>query len=240
MSNTKKIIPALTGYRAVAAWMIFIYHFFPFKNLNNTYPKFISNIVWEFHIGVDMFFVLSGFLITYRYFSQEKIEYKDYMVNRFARIYPMYFLLTLAVFLVSYIKSGHWNFEKTLEFIVSITMTKALFSEFFLSGISQGWTLTLEEIFYITAPLYFILLKKSKYFLIIIPLIVFLICSYISGLLNFEGNIYGLLQNNIYSYIIEFFVGIFTGLIVLNNKIKFKGFYTCFGIFFICIYLFIY
>lgn len=230
-------IPALTGYRAIAAWIIFVYHFFPFKNVDHKYPKFLANTIWEFHIGVDMFFVLSGFLITYRYFFQEKISFKEYMVNRFARIYPMYFIMTLLVFVIMYINIDVWTVYNTLEAFVSFTMTKALFKEFFLSGVSQGWTLTLEEIFYLFAPFYFILIKRSRYFLVIIPFVVFFLFSFIKSHLNVEGNIYGFLQKNIYSYIIEFFVGIGVAILVLKDKIKRKGFYTYFGIIFFTLFL---
>lgn len=37
ISQTKHFFPALTGSRAIATWMIFIYHFFPFKNINHSY-----------------------------------------------------------------------------------------------------------------------------------------------------------------------------------------------------------
>ena len=90
--NNKIFFPALTGYRAIAAWMVFVYHFFPFKNPN--IPDFVKDIAGQLHMGVDMFFVLSGFLITYRYFDENPINFKKYMVNRIARIYPMYFLFT--------------------------------------------------------------------------------------------------------------------------------------------------
>jgi peptidoglycan/LPS O-acetylase OafA/YrhL len=52
-SINKTFFPALTGYRAIAAWIIFIYHFFPFNNPK--IPDFIKNVIGEFHIGVDMF-----------------------------------------------------------------------------------------------------------------------------------------------------------------------------------------
>lgn len=146
--NTKQFFPTLTGFRAVAAWIIFIYHFFPFKNINHPYPKWIADFVWEFHIGVDIFFVLSGFLTTYRYFDNQPIHFKKYMVNRIARIYPIYFLLTFTVFLVGFSSTGVWNWEKTIEAILSFTVTKALFSDYIFAKIPQDWTLTLEEIFY--------------------------------------------------------------------------------------------
>ncbi|HEY4539882.1 MAG TPA: acyltransferase [Faecalibacter sp.] len=237
MSNAKNFIPALTGYRAIAAWIIFIYHFFPFKNVNHTYPEFISNIIYEFHIGVDMFFVLSGFLITYRYYNLDKIDFKEYMVNRFARIYPMYFIITLAVFAVAFFKDGEWSQINTLEFIFSITLTKALFSEFHFAGIAQGWTLTLEEIFYLFAPFYFILIKKSKYYLIGIPILIYIVFYNLSAMVDADWNIYGFLQKPIYSYIVEFFVGIGIAILILNNKITKTKYFTFFGISFMILYV---
>ncbi|MDY3537914.1 acyltransferase [Riemerella anatipestifer] len=232
MNNNKLFFPALTGYRAIAAWMIFIYHFFPFKNPNHSYPQWIASVIWEFHIGVDMFFVLSGFLITYRYFNENPIDFKKYMVNRFARIYPMYFLITIGVFISGYFTSGVWNQEKTVEAILSFTMTKALFKDYFLGGISQGWTLTLEEMFYITAPFYFILIRKKKIWLYLLPIFIFGFGLGMKEIFSNFSNLGGFLQKNIAVYIVEFFIGIGLALFVnkkgggakvFNNKVTYVG-----------------
>lgn len=232
----KHFFPALTGYRAIAAWMIFVYHFTPFGNPK--YPQFIKQIIWEFHIGVDMFFVLSGFLITYRYFKDYPIHFKKYMVNRVARIYPMYFLLTIVVFTVGYFQNQSWDSVKSYEFLTSITMSKALFKDFFLSGIPQGWTLTLEEMFYFTAPLYFILIRKWKGWLFTLPLVLFAGFAALKLLSNVPENTYGFLQTHIHAYIIEFFAGIGLGYLVLkkncSTSIKWT---TWFGLGVITIYL---
>lgn len=235
--NTKRFFPALTGYRAIAAWMIFVYHFMPFKN--PALPKLIKQVTWEFHIGVDMFFVLSGFLITYRYFNDYPIHFKKYMVNRVARIYPMYFLLTIAVFAVWYFQNQSWNSVKTYEFITSITMSKALFKAFILEGIPQGWTLTLEEMFYFTAPLYFILIRKWKGWLFTLPLIIFGIFAGLKVLSNVPENTYGFLQTHIHAYIIEFFAGIGLGYLMLKKKFSTSiKWTTWFGLGVIAFYLF--
>lgn len=187
---------------------------------------------------MDMFFVLSGFLITYRYFNDYPIHFKKYMVNRIARIYPMYFLLTLAVFVVWYIQNLSWNSFKTYEFLTSITMSKALFKDFYLAGIPQGWTLTLEEMFYITAPLYFILIRKWKGWLFTLPLLIFGIFAGLKMLFNIPDNTYGFLQTNIHAYIIEFFAGIGLAYLMLRSKktFSFNG-ATWFGLVIIAAYL---
>ena len=221
MSTTaKSFLPALTGYRAIAAWMIFIYHFLPFKNPK--FPNILRYIGWKFHIGVEFFFVLIGFLITYRYFNQKPINFKKYMVNRIARIYPMYFFLTLAVFIIYYIETGIWSNNKTIEAILLLTMTKALFSKYIFAGIPQGWTLTLEEMFYFTAPLFFLFIRKSYWYIIITPIIIFLLGYFLQDLTNFPTNKSGFLQTKYYTHIVEFFSGIGLGYIYLKNKSKIK------------------
>lgn len=237
INNNKNFIPALTGYRAIAAWIIFIYHFFPFAK--TTIPDIIRNVVSQFHFGVDLFFVLSGFLITYRYYNQSKIDFKQYMVNRFARIYPMYFLLTVLVFLVGFIKTNTWTLEQTKELIFSVTMTKAFFSEYFLVGVPQGWTLTLEEMFYLTAPIYFLFIKKNMKWLFILPVLIFVLGFILKNITAISINEIGFLQTGIHVFIFEFFAGISLAVLILHKKIEFKYYWvTYFGLGIIMIYLF--
>ena len=91
--------PALTGVRAIAAYMVFIHHNDIFKE--NIFGKLIHDFFTEFHVGVTIFFVLSGFLICNRYFEDENFNFKNYFVKRLARIYPMYFILTTITFIIS-------------------------------------------------------------------------------------------------------------------------------------------
>ena len=236
MQQEKQFFPALTGYRAIAAWMIFVYHFMPFES--GRYNAFVKKIIYEFHIGVTLFFVLSGFLITYRYYHQNPINIKKYLINRFARIYPMYFLLTAGVFFLWYLQNDRWSIQKTIEMILSFSMTKALFSKYFLAGIPQGWTLTLEEMFYFSAPLFFLLIRKNKMFFFIIPILIFLLGTFIKIVFSETNNVWGVMQVNISLNIFEFFSGIALAFIVMKSKVNSKnGFYTYWGVFFLAFYL---
>ena len=88
--------PALTGIRALAAFMVFIHHYNPFNVAS--FGNYTHDFFNEFHIGVTIFFVLSGFLICNRYFDDPNFNFKSYLTKRFARIYPMYFILTTLTF----------------------------------------------------------------------------------------------------------------------------------------------
>lgn len=237
-TQSKAIIPSLTGFRAIAAWMIFVLHFFPFNN--PVFPTWLKTFIKEWHIGVDMFFVLSGFLIAHRYFDQHPINFKKYMVNRFSRIYPMYFLITVGVFIDFIIRNQTWNTEKTIEAILSFTMTKSLFYKYRLSaGISQGWTLTLEELFYLSAPLFFLLIRKRKIWLYALPILILFLGIFLKKITQTPQNTWGFMQDNIAIYIFEFFTGIALALCIKkhqNLKPKFN-FATYFGGVFILFYL---
>ena len=226
---SKVTFPALTGIRMVAAYMVYLHHFNPFYK-----KRFGSDVHYffdSFHIGVTIFFVLSGFLIAYRYYDVERFKFSTYMQNRFARVYPMYFLLTTMTFVFGYFFTPDYDGFKS--YILNITFLRGFFDDLKFSGIPQGWTLTVEESFYFLAPLFFVLVKYRKKMLILIP-----ICFVVLGLFLFTifKNIafHGFLDNlnfvlgyTIFGRIAEFFVGIFLALIILRDfkfTINFKYF----------------
>jgi peptidoglycan/LPS O-acetylase OafA/YrhL len=159
--------PALTGIRALAAFMVYCHHFNPFAG-----GTFLFGIANELHIGVTIFFVLSGFLICYRYFDHFELSkkwLKDYFLYRLARIYPIYFLLTTVTFLFFFFDEG-WSNKLVFRYFLSITFLKGFFELFKFSGIAQSWSLTVEECFYLAAPVFFLLYKwKKAYLFLVLP-----------------------------------------------------------------------
>jgi peptidoglycan/LPS O-acetylase OafA/YrhL len=157
----KPYFPALTGLRAVAAWMIFFYHTNPFAQ-----DGLADRIVSELHVGVTLFFVLSGFLICVRYGGQIELSRRwlsNYVHRRFARIYPLYFLLTCLFFIVyqlapQYDTEGLYTAsgatDRVLILGMNLTLLRSWFADFRFTGISTGWTLTVEEFFYLVAPFF--------------------------------------------------------------------------------------
>ncbi|UOQ52558.1 acyltransferase family protein [Hymenobacter cellulosivorans] len=161
--------PALTGIRALAAYLVYLHHVNPFRPWSGLWR--LAN---EGHIGVTIFFVLSGFLITTRNFGLPTITRAwagRYFRNRLARIYPLYLLLTVLTFLVfqldpSFDVTGAWavysGCDKAVAVLANVTLLRGFFAQLFSSGIMQGWTLTVEESFYILAPLLLLALARSR------------------------------------------------------------------------------
>ena len=167
-SAKKAYFPALTGLRAVAAGLVFLHHFNPFAP--EQFGWRIHTLVAEAHVGVTVFFVLSGFLIGYRYLGEKRLALRTYFANRFARIYPMYFLLTTFVFVFNHHLSARDNTEQLMSYLLNISFLRGLFERFLYSGIAQGWSLTVEEMFYVSAPLAFWLIRRRWQWLPGLPL----------------------------------------------------------------------
>ncbi len=140
-------IPALTGVRALAAFLVFFHH----------HPAGFLQVgpllLWlELHVGVTLFFVLSGFMITWRYDRRgPKPEsfLRGYFVNRFARIYPLYIALVVPTMLLGGVHSLH-------AWFLNLTVFTS-----FESGIPQAWSLRVEECFYLCAPLVYLGWRRS-------------------------------------------------------------------------------
>ena len=234
--------PALTGVRAIAAYMVFIHHNDIFKE--NIFGKLIHDFFTEFHVGVTIFFVLSGFLICNRYFEDENFNFKNYFVKRLARIYPMYFILTTITFIYFGLFNGQSDFRDLKIYLLNITFLKGYFEVFKFSGIGQGWSLTVEESFYLLAPLFFLFIKKNKLYLFIIP-VVFIFTGYFfvqlfesiafSGFFKTENF---MLDFTLFGRITEFIVGITLALYFKKFNPDFK-YFTFLGLFFIILSIFI-
>lgn len=88
----KNEIKALTAFRFLAAFYVFLFH------LEIRAPIFgdslFATFISEGAVGMTMFFVSSGFILSHAYQS-ENINLNKYFWNRFARIYPIYFLAAI-------------------------------------------------------------------------------------------------------------------------------------------------
>jgi peptidoglycan/LPS O-acetylase OafA/YrhL len=194
----KIYFPNLNGIRFFAAFLVIIHHVEQLKSffgLQNIWGKssFISIIG---PLGVKLFFVLSGFLITFLLLAEEKktstISIKKFYVRRILRIWPLYFLIiSLSLFVLPNFGFFTWpGFEK--EIVSQNMMPKTvLFFTFFanlalvffgtIPYASQTWSIGTEEQFYLIWP---IILKKIKKYRIFIMLSIILGYYLISALLK--------------------------------------------------------
>ena len=217
----KNKFDSLTGMRAVAAIMVFVYH--NRKYWRNDLPFEIMRFISEWHIGVTVFFVLSGFLLAYRYEEkplESKKSYLKYILLRIARIFPLYWILLSAFFLdVKYSKDVDTYF-------LQYSLFYSLFEKYSVSGIVQAWSLTVEFFFYLLAPFLFLLLKKNWSYCIL-----FLAGFFLSGwgigygLYEYNGNPEGFLYplkfmtgSTFFGRSSEFFFGMILAYVMKKEK----------------------
>jgi peptidoglycan/LPS O-acetylase OafA/YrhL len=92
----------LAGLRGIAACCVLLFHYTGF-NSTNPVMTVISTAVSHFYIAVDVFLVLSGFVLAMTYheaFMKGRWlrEFPRFLLHRIARIYPLYFVTTLICF----------------------------------------------------------------------------------------------------------------------------------------------
>jgi peptidoglycan/LPS O-acetylase OafA/YrhL len=149
-------IPALTGLRFFAALIVVAHHFAkPDSGL-------LANFTQHSFIGVTLFFVLSGFILSYTYVEQPgemKGSKRAFWAARFARIYPAYLLglILIAPFILLW---GHES--KSLQLGVGASAVLLLQSWFHPIGPwyvwnmwnPPGWSLSAEAFFYLLFPIF--------------------------------------------------------------------------------------
>ncbi|MER2556356.1 MAG: acyltransferase [Candidatus Competibacter denitrificans] len=163
--------------RAFAALSVLVYHvieFFPWKNFPVEGPLLWFRIGW---LGVDLFFVISGFLITLvalQLFKNYGSDfYKIYLRRRLARIAPLYFL-TGFVFLV-FLWSTFLNSGILIKNIVyHLLFIHNLDAETHRALNAPNWSIGVEMQFYL------LILLTIRYLVRLHPLIILLACITIS------------------------------------------------------------
>lgn len=171
MKPTKTFFYNLDILRFIAFGGVFFSHI-PFDT-SNGFAKFMLH---QGRLGVDLFFVISGFLITYLLIKEKEffctIDLFKFFTRRALRIYPLYFgfiiLLTLlSIFFISGLNTDvlkNW----TLYFVFlgnfdRVYSDMATINNFPGSGVL--WSISVEEQFYLIIPLLLLFIKRSKYFL---------------------------------------------------------------------------
>ena len=154
-------IRSLDGLRGVAILLVLLFHCFEYL--------YLTGMGW---MGVDLFFVLSGFLIT-RILLRTKSErgyFKNFYIKRTLRIFPLYYLFIIACLVLSLVFNlerlnpirHYWGYFITYLQNFLFCSLNGFIPRFAMSHL---WSLAVEEHFYLVWPLvvYFLPNKKLLY-----------------------------------------------------------------------------
>jgi len=207
--------PALTSLRAIAAYLVFSMHFGPTEA-----PQWVHAVLRQMIVGVSIFFVLSGFVIATRYQGSVVFTaawWRGYLWRRVARIYPVYFLLNGLALAALYwpLPPGGAVRGLTLVFL-SQSLLRGFSSTLKFVGIPQGWSLTVEECFYFSAPVLLWAWQRwglagAARFVAAVTgggLLLTLLCAGRPALHGFFGSYYHLFNFSFFGRVLEFVLGV--------------------------------
>ena len=177
ITSTGNFIPEIDGLRFIAIVSVVLYHLSGFL-IEKDHNQYIDNYDYSFlkmvlsrgHLGVPLFFTISGFILGLpfaKYFiaNGKPINLKKYFLRRLTRLEPPYILaMTIILFGAVYV-------AKTISFdsgFTSYLYSLAYSHNFFyktLPLIGPAWSLEIEVQFYILAPImaYFFAIKLIKF-----------------------------------------------------------------------------
>jgi peptidoglycan/LPS O-acetylase OafA/YrhL len=153
-------LDGLDTLRSFAIIIVLLYHYMVVVSKESTFG-YATQIGW---MGVDLFFVLSGFLIGNQILSaianKENFSLKTFYIRRLLRTLPNYYVVLAMYYIFPVALSGLatapiWKF---------LTFTQNFEFRPFMT-FSHSWSLCIEEQFYLIFPLIFIFLSKSRNFL---------------------------------------------------------------------------
>ena len=162
MKATSRSIPSLDGLRAASVAIVIFSHalgFQPGREAKFPFPQ----LSWLGQSGVDVFFVISGFLITYLLVRENEakgtIRLKNFYFRRFFRIFPPFYAY-LAVVIILWSTGMVAQHFRDLIYAATYTWDYRRNEQDWLLG--HIWSLSVEEQFYLLWPPCLLLLGKKR------------------------------------------------------------------------------
>ncbi|MFZ4861521.1 acyltransferase family protein [Sphingobacterium sp. Mn56C] len=215
----------IQGLRALAFLFVFVFHLYP-------------NLLPGGFIGVDMFFVISGYLISSIILNQKEkstFTFTRFFESRFKCIVPAYYVFLLFVSVgiyFHYLPSDLLNLKQALKYaaIFASNFYFAAGDSYFGARLNENpllhtWSLGIEMQFYFLLPFVLIWIK-NKYLPYIVGGLIVFITAFTQYKLDVDGFSSGL-YFSLYTRIPEFLIGVFLALTLKNGRLNhINGFVT--------------
>lgn len=212
----------ILGLRGWAILFVLIYHFFP-------------TILPKGYLGVDIFFVISGFLITSIFLTSKHYSYSEFIKKRIIRLVPsilVTILLCIVVSLIIFLPFDLKNLSNsTIYSLILVPNFYFLLNGGYFGGINElkpllhFWSLGIEIQFYIFYPLFLIFIKNQfkSHFLLFILLISIISFSLNFFFISYDKINFFMLPNRIWQFCLG--SSIFF-LLKLNYNIKYNNYFN--------------
>ncbi len=160
----------MEGIRGVAVLLVFFVHYSSLSQsllAENSVTLKINTFIHTLgNTGVDLFFVLSGFLIYGSIISKVSFEFFVYIKRRIMRIYPPFLTIFLIYIVLSFLFPSESKLPGGLYEIILYLIQNLLFIQGFFDVdpmITVAWTLSYEFFYYLIIPVIIFTLKLSRW-----------------------------------------------------------------------------
>ena len=160
-------LDALTGLRGIAAWMVVLFHVR--VSLAGLFPAWAVSALGKGYLAVDLFFMLSGFVLWYNYADRlrggGKAAVADFLWRRFARIWPLHGAI-MAIFVVYALALAMRGNDTTLFPFDQLPLHLLLVQNWGittrLTWNHPAWSISTELAAYLVFPLFVVALRWDR------------------------------------------------------------------------------
>lgn len=161
--NTKRVhFLGINFLRFLSAFALILYHCT--LGLQKGVDTFWKMALHNLYIGVDLFFIISGFLITYLLIVEKqetgKISFKKFYIRRSLRILPLYYLIILLAYYLFHNTHPETDFVSHLFFFGNFSLITN--NSWTITPLNPLWSICIEEHFYLVVPLLVSLVPTKK------------------------------------------------------------------------------
>lgn len=192
-SNAAPRLDALTGIRGIAAWLVVFYHVR--ASVQTIVPQAVIDLFAKGYLAVDLFFVLSGFVLWFNYGGRlregGRAQAWPFLWRRFARVWPLHaFILALFVALaLTLVVTGNPNPRYPFaELPLHILLLQNWGMTDHLSWNDPAWSISTEFAAYLVFPLIAASARWDRMSTAMLVSIALALCAGIALLFTAAGN----------------------------------------------------
>jgi peptidoglycan/LPS O-acetylase OafA/YrhL len=186
-------------------WIVLFHIFKDFNHIfcggDNYATDFACRIIMHGALGVDLFVIISGYLLAFSCMGKDHIEWMEFLKKRLFRIFPLYWIAIISILFLEYLIGNNGDNYQTQSILLHLFGIHGLTSFIFdLQG--AWWFITLIVQLYLFFPMLWYVYQKIPLYLVLTSAILLTASARFIPFANIDSNY------SIFAFIVDFCLGI--------------------------------